>query len=267
MKKLLLSVAALAAVIGAGAQNAAAQGNENQMSIRVAGYEVLLKSNDDASTGHGQHGSNWRRHPLGPDNYYSGRIGFLEVGQQFFRTWGDSYAAYPASEEGFMTLSPWESDYLTFNLTTFSTSLVRGGWLGASMALGVAYNGYSLDQPTALVKVDRMLHPVATENSLEKTKIRSWWFHVPLVLEINPTRDFFISAGGYMDLMFWSGAKWKSPRQKLSDPYINPLQAGLTARIGFRNFYFFGKYSISEFFLKDKGPRLNQYTLGMGLNY
>jgi hypothetical protein len=261
MKKSLLTIAILAATVAASVQNAFGQENPDQMSIRVAGYEVRLNGEDDPSEN-----KNWRRHPFAPTSSYSGRIGLLEVGQPFFRSYDNSYAAYPASEKGFMTLNKFNTEYIAFNFSTFSTSLVRGQWLGATMGLGVAYTGYSLDQPTALANTDRMLHPIATENTLDKSKIRSWWMHVPLVLEFNPTRDFFVSAGGYMDAMIWSGAKWKSPKQKLSNTYMNPLQLGLTARIGFRNFYFFGKYSLSEFFIKDKGPRLNQYTFGMGFN-
>jgi hypothetical protein len=277
MKKTLLSAAAVLLALAAAAQDievkssgssvqvGPADGRPGTTSIRVAGWEVLLDDTDDKAAGRGQRGPNWHRKHRFP-GYYDGRIGFLEAGQPFFRTRDNSYAAYPDSEKEFMTLNVWKTDYVAFNLSTISTSLVRGGWLGATLGIGVAYNGYSLDQPTALAKIDRMLRPVGTEHSLDKCKIRSWWFHVPLVLEFNPTSNFFVSAGGYTDLMFWSGAKWKSPKQKLSDPYINPLQVGLTARIGFRDFYFFGKYSLSEFFQTGKGPRLNQYTFGIGLN-
>jgi hypothetical protein len=275
MKKTLLFAAILTAITTATTITpAAAQSGDNQMSIRVAGYEVLLRgddtdnTDDTAAKGHErgmQRGPNWRRNQRFP-GYYSGRIGFLEVGVPNLRTWGDSYAIYPDSEKGFMTPDLWKTDYVAFNISTISSALTRSGWLGATLAMGVAYNQFGLDQPVALTKVDHMLHPVAPDAPLKKSKIRSWWLHAPLVFEINPNRHFFISAGGYVDLLFWSSAKWKSPKQKLSNPYLNPIQLGLTARVGFREVYFFGNYALTDYFLKDKGPRLNQFTIGLGLN-
>jgi hypothetical protein len=135
------------------------------------------------------------------------------------------------------------------------------------MALGYSFRRHSLETPAPLAKIDGMLHPATTEQTLEYTDLRSFWFHVPLVFEFNPTRNFFISAGGYLDMLSWSDAKWKSPKKKFKDPYINPYQVGVTARIGFRECYFFGNYGFTEFFKSGKGPKFYPYSFGLGFNW
>ncbi len=83
MKIMLLSVAALAAVIGAGVQNVAAQENPNQpnrTSIRVAGYEIVLDGGEQGGWHgwHGHHGYYTREGGVSTyrhKNHYGGRIG------------------------------------------------------------------------------------------------------------------------------------------------------------------------------------------------
>jgi opacity protein-like surface antigen len=250
------------------------QGREGTTSIRVAGFEIRLGDDRRDTFNHrDKNREQWDYMPNSRPNWpyknresYNGRIGLFEFGVNFHRTYADSYAAYPDAEKDFMALN-YNSTNLTFNFATFSTPLVRGGWLGATMAMGVTYNQWDLDTPTPLAKIDRRLRPVADGAAPRVSRLRYWGFHIPLVLEINPTRKFFLSGGGYADVMFWSDAKWKKPKQKLSDPYITPFQLGLTARVGFQDFYFWGKYSFSDFFQEGKGPRLNPYTIGFGLGF
>ena len=233
------------------------------LSIRVAGYEVWLNGEDN---GHRE-----REHEHDRDHRrrrwnYGGRLGLLEVGFNNFRTYDNSYFMYPAAERGFMELDIARSINVTLNLSTFSTPLIRN-FMGISMGLGVAYDQYTLDNPVPFEKNGGVLHPVMTDSYLKRSKLRSLALHVPLVLEITPARNFFLSAGGYADLVFWSSAKWKSPKEKFRNPYFNFLQAGLTARIGFRDLYLFGNYDITELFETGKGPRLNPYTFGLGFGF
>ncbi len=126
MKKLLLSVAALAAVMGTGAQTAAAQENSNQTSIRVAGWEVLLDGR--VSTPHVPEYKTSR--------YYGGRIGTFEIGFNGLREPSGAYALYPADESGFMDPRVGKSIHLTFNVFTFSASLARNNVVGITAGMG-----------------------------------------------------------------------------------------------------------------------------------
>jgi hypothetical protein len=262
MKKAAILIAAVAILaVAATTKDAAAQ------TIRVAGYEILLDGETNREQNREQN-RNRNRHRNNLRNWnYSGRIAPLEVGFNQLRTWEHSYSAYPIAEKGFMELDIARSVNVTLNLSTFSSALTRGNWLGISMAVGVTYNQYTLDTPVGFVKWEKMLHPVETGYFLKRSKLRSLALHVPMVLEINPTRNFFVAAGGYADVVLWSDAKWKMPKEKLPSPYINFFQMGLTARVGFRDLYVFGNYSIGELFKPGRGPRLNPYTFGLGFGF
>ena len=267
MKKLLLSTITFAAVAGAGAitgtgtgigvQTASAQTGPNQMSIRVAGYEVQLKGEETRR----DRTNSWRR-----NNYYGGRIGFLEVGFNDFRTWDDTYAAYLPEERDFMELDRARSIHATVNVATFSTGLARN-WIGITMAIGMSYNLYTFDTPVAFEKIERRIYPWVPEHDLKRSKMQTVSLHVPLVLEINPTRNFFVSAGGYADVILYSEMRWKSPKEKLTSPYTDFLQMGLTARVGFRDAYIFANYAVGDLFRTGRGPRLNPYTFGLGFGF
>lgn len=256
MRKLLLSIFIFTIVAGAGMATASAQDNPNQMSIRVAGYEVLLEGR--ATTPY---------IPKHRSRYYGGRIGSFEIGFNGFRSTPGAYSAYPADEAGFMDLRMGKSFHFTFNLCSFSAALTRNNVLGVTGVIGFTANNYAFDVPTAVVRVNRMARPVDIGHALKKAKLNTFAIHFPLAIEVNPTRNFFFSAGGYVDLMTGAHFKWKSPKDKLRGLGTNFLQAGLTARIGFRNAYAFGSYNFVETFRKGRGPVLNPYTFGLGFGF
>jgi hypothetical protein len=259
MRKVLLSAAFTAATIAAGiATPARAQENPDQMSIRVAGYEVLL--NGKVSTPH---------LPRHRGRYYGGRIGLFEVGFNGFHTPPGAYSAYPASEAGFMDLRVGKSIQVTLNMFTFSASLARNNVLGVTAAIGFTANNYTFVDPTAFTKIDRMIRPADAGHALKKSKLNTFAIHLPLALEVNPNRNFFFSAGGYVDLITGSHMKWKRPKEKLRGLSTNFIHAGVTARVGFKNAaaYIYGSYDFVEMVQKGHGPVLNPYTVGIGFGF
>ncbi|MBO5759123.1 MAG: hypothetical protein J6R31_03670, partial [Rikenellaceae bacterium] len=44
------------------------------------------------------------------------------------------------------------------------------------------------------------------------------------------------------------------------------LQAGVTARVGYRRVYIFGNYSLTELF-RNEGPATNILTIGLGIGF
>jgi hypothetical protein len=256
MKKTLLTAALATAIIAAVTTNVRAQESPNQMSIRVAGYEVLLEGRVSTP-----------RFPKHKGRYYGGRIGTFEIGFNGFRATPGAYSAYPADEAGFMDLRVGKSIQFTFNMFTFSASLARNNALGVTAAIGFTANNYAFADPTAFTKADRMLRPVDVGHVLKKAKLNTFAIHLPLALEVNPTRNFFFSAGGFLDLMMCSHMKWKKPKEKLRGLSTNFLHAGVTARIGFKNAYVYGSYDFVEIFKTGRGPVVNPYTVGLGFGF
>jgi hypothetical protein len=257
----LLAIAPLAA--GAATERSNTDDDRNRMSIRVGGYEVQFDNEEDRQPErqrHGDHRNDWRR------RNYHGSIGTLEVGFNQMRTFDNSYLGYSNEDRGFMDLDIARSVNATLNVFTFSSALTPGNWLGVSMALGANYNQYTLLHPVAFER-GTMLRPVRPELPLKRSKLRTVSIHVPMVLEINPARNFFLAGGAYADLVVWSDIKWKYPKVKMASPGVEFLQVGLTARAGFRDFYVLANYSIGELFKKGSGPRLSPFTFGLGFGF
>jgi hypothetical protein len=232
--------------------------NSNQMSVRVGGYELLLEQGVRSFNKHNRTKS---RRP------YGGRIGTWEIGFNGFGTSGNSYSLYPEQEKGFMDLNMAKSLNITLNLFTFSTSFTPRNVLGLTMGIGLASNNYVFDTPARYAKIDKIIRPIEPETDLKKAKLSTFAVHIPLALEINPSRNFFISFGGYADFIFKSRLKSKFPKEKLWNPYTNSLQAGVTARVGFRNIYLFANYGLLDMFKDGHAPVLNPYTFGFGFGF
>jgi hypothetical protein len=253
MKKIVLAIAAILTLCGA-----AAQERQSQMAINLAGYEILLEP--DGTRVDSDNSFSNRRHR----NTYSGHIGTWELGFNGFRSTGNSYALYPASENGFMDLRMGRSFSFTANLFTFSTSFTRNNVFGLTMGLGLSSNDYVFDNNSAFAKIDRMIRPVDAGRELKKAKLNTFAIHIPLALEVSPSRNFFFSVGAYADLLVGSHFKWKHHKEKLRGPYTNFLQAGVTARVGFRKFYIFGNYGLIDMFKQGQGPALTPFSFGVG---
>lgn len=237
--------------------------NPNEMSIRVAGYELLFEK-DDSGTPQTTESGRKKHRRIKP---YGGRVGLLEIGFNGLAANKGAYSMYPADEQGFMDLNMGRSFNITVNIFTFSTSFTRNNTIGLTMGIGLTSNDFILETPVRFAKIDRMIRPIEPVCCLKKAKLNTFALHIPFVIEINPTRNFFISGGGYADLLLASRFKSKFPTERLRSPYTNFVQAGVTVRAGFRNVYIFGNYALTELFRDGRGPSMNHYTFGLGFGF
>ncbi len=220
------------------------------MTIRTGGYTFSFETARQSRSKRGR---------------YEGRIGSFEIGFNGFRELSDAYAAYPEGEQGFMDIRMGKSIHFTYNIWTFATRFTRNNVLGITGAIGFTANNYRFETTSHYVLTGKMLHPVDAGHYLKKSKLNTFAIHFPLALEVNPTRNFFFSVGGWVDLVTGSHMKWKAPKGKLKRMGVqNFLQAGATVRIGFKNAYVFGSYNFVELFKEGRGPVFNPYTFGMG---
>lgn len=233
----------------------------NELSLKVGGFDLLLGRDEQwQSFDKPSNATHRKRH-------YGGRIGTLEVGFNGFNTPASGYSIYPEAEQGFMDLNMGRSFHITVNVFTFATSFTRNNVLGFTMGVGLTSNDFAFETPAYYVKADRMIHPEFPEHELKKSKLHTLALHIPIALEINPTRTFFVSAGAYADLLLKSHLKTKFPKEKLHSPYTNFVQAGVTLRIGFRNVYAFGNYALIDLFRDGKGPQITPYSFGLGFGF
>lgn len=191
----------------------------------------------------------WRR--------YDGKIGLIEMGFNGLRGAGNT----------FMELDMARSFHMAINAATYSVALNRARTLGVTVGVGMSINDYAFATPTRFEKVDGTILPVETNEKLKKSKLNTFAIHIPIAFEVNPSRHFFFSVGAYADLVMASHVKSKFPKEKIKGANAEFAQFGLTARVGYRDAYFFTNYGLSDLIRSDRGPRVAPYSFGIGLDF
>jgi hypothetical protein len=181
-------------------------------------------------------------------------------------------------ENWFMDLNTGRSWAL--NLNFFQYSLGFGtSHIGLLTGLGLEYNNYFFDNDVTIIEMNDMVMVDSLDGNIAKTKLTTTFLRIPLILEFQfpntiRSKRVFLSAGIVAGLKLGSHTKvvykddnGKNKDKNNDDFNINPFRYGLTARLGFGNMCVFGDYYITTEFVKDKGPELHPFTIGLALNF
>jgi hypothetical protein len=210
---------------------------------------------------------------------YSGRMGVFEFGFSGLRVPQMGYAGFPAEERGFMDVDMARSFHFTFNIATLSVAFNRAQTLGMTLGAGLTVNDYAFQNKARIGKSGNhptgmpvgygydVWHPIDTGETLKKSKLNTVAIHIPLALEVSPSRDFFFSVGCFADLIVASHFKSKFPKEKLKDAETNFGQFGVTGRVGFRGAYLFANYGFADLINYRHGPELRPWSFGVGFGF
>lgn len=240
---------------------------DNQMTVRVAGVEVVIAgSNTCPEKPKRKKYDNKPRVAFGRAHYQA----FLEVGVNALTD--VNYRLYSGMElegvpEDFMVLNNMKSLQWAFSLADMTLFLNRSRSLGLSMALQCVFDDYVFGEQVTLEKADGMVVPVAIDRKYKKSKLTTFSLKVPVMFNIGSSRSLNISAGVYGGVHLQANTKIKKPVERMHDPYMNPFYAGVTARIGYRDFYVYGNYGLTEMFKDGRGPGAVPYTIGLGIGF
>ena len=238
--------------------SAKAHSQEEQVNINVAGIDLTISPSGPFS----------RVHTFSRYAKYRSHLALFELG--FNIPTNVSYGTYNGTVEPWFNLIDTKSTQYTFNVFSVGTRLSPNGTVGLSAALGITWSNYVFETPTRVQRTDGMItaEPVDTKGWV-KSKINTFALHLPILLEVGQRKGFFAAVGGYGDLVVGSRSKIKySKHNKEINRGLNLplLQAGVTARVGYRRVYMFGNYSLTELF-RNEGPATNILTIGLGLGF
>lgn len=178
------------------------------------------------------------------------------------------YSAYTPEEASALMFGNYKSVNCNINLLTINAPLNRTRSLVASMAFGFAYENYTFANPATMEFRDGMMRPVMLDQSIKKSKLRASYIHIPVVLDWNIRRGFFISAGFNFDILMSSALKYKFPKTKIRhETGLAPIQAGVTARIGWNRLYAYFNYSLVDMYRHNVGPRGHRLSAGVGFSF
>ena len=190
----------------------------------------------------------------------------VEIGSNFLAN--TDYSAYSTEEADQLAFGSNKSVYVAINLATMNIALNPSHTLGFTMGVGFACDNYVFANKYTMELRDGMIHSVALDNSIKKSKLEASYLHIPLLFDWNISRGFFISAGANVDVLIGSALTYKKPRTTVEGTMpLSPVNVGVTGRIGWNRLYVFANYSFMDIFKKDKGPEGRRMAIGAGLYF
>ena len=179
-----------------------------------------------------------------------------------------NYKGYTPEEANALTFSSRKAVCVTLNVASLNVPLTTNRKLVASMALGFTWENYTIAGNYTMEYRDGMMRPLAIDGEIKKSKMVASYFHVPITLDWNIKSDFFISAGVNVDILTGSHLKYKFPKTKIKEEItLNPVQVGLTARMGWKRIYVFTNYAFNDIFKEGTGPEGHRLSVGMGIGF
>ena len=142
--------------------------------------------------------------------------------------------------------------------------------------LGLEWDNYFFTNNTRLTSDSARIYGFHDSIKFDKTKLRLSYLNLPILLQFNtnadPKKAFHISVGviisynlGAKTKMVYEINDQKYKDKVAGDYHINPLRYGLTARVGYGNFKVFANYNLSTLFVKDEGPELYPFSVGISI--
>lgn len=195
---------------------------------------------------------------------YDGRFALIELGVNQFVD--PNYSSYTIGTPEFLDLDVGRSVQVNITLLEFGASMGKNDLVGLSSGLQLMCNNYvfaddnvTISSGSGRIEADRLV-----AQPCKKSKMTTFGVGVPLALDVN-LGDFYLSGGAWAEVILESYTKTKYPKIKDNLRYVNPLQYGLFAKVGYNNMYFYGNYALSEVFEAGKGPNTNTACIGIGL--
>ena len=204
-------------------------------------------------------------------------FGFMGVGSPYYNHFallefgvttlvGTDFSAYSPSEANAMKHAFNKGFNFTANLGTVNISLNKSRSLALSMAFGVMVDRFKFSDGHTLEYREGMMHPVQHGEGYTKSKLEASYFHLPVTLDWNISRTVFVSAGVNLDVLMGTALVYKKPRTTVEGTVtLNPVQVGVTARVGWKRLYGYMNYSFVDMFKHDTGPDGKRLSAGVGI--
>lgn len=173
--------------------------------------------------------------------------------------------------DNFMSVIQEKSYEVGLNAFELNIGLYKS-YIGLVTGMGLAFNDYKFENQYTIRRESRGTEPVYLDyTDLVKTKLSVQYLNVPLLVEfqipVNQNEGrLYINAGILGAVKIGSHTKVKHGESKDKDRdgfNINSFKYDATARIGYKGFGLYAKYSLTPLFENGKGPELTPFTLGV----
>jgi hypothetical protein len=162
------------------------------------------------------------------------------------------------------------SHNFTVNLINYHKQL-SNNWLLVS-GIGTEWSRYRFDRDAGLTKRDGIafFEPAPEGVKYKSTKLLAHYITIPLLLEYQPSRDFHVLAGPVLFFKHYSKSQieyYEDGRKIVKnlgrDLNMRPVDLRLRLQVGIDDVAVYGYYAPFSMFEKNRGPKLNTYTIGV----
>ncbi len=181
-----------------------------------------------------------------------------------------------SEQSSFMELDYGRSFSLSINIFEQRLPIYRE-YVGLVTGVGLDFKSYALRKEVQIMANEgRVWGETYPDIDYDKNKFKATYLEVPLMLQFNtsqnPDRSFHLASGIYGGLRIGSQLKQSYEIDNVvyesttrNDFNLNPFKYGLITRAGYGKVTLFAKYGLSTLFLRDAGPELYPFTIGVQL--
>ena len=177
----------------------------------------------------------------------------------------------------YLDLNYGKSWFIDFNFLEFRLPVYKKN-VGFVTGIGLNFNNYKfLNKNLRLFSTDSISYSLdtITDNEYKKNKLNTVYLKVPILFEVNLPKhnNFHFLMGVYGSLLIASHTKtvYNNNGNTIAKnhelPYLNPLQYGVTGRIGIKGFTLFADYNLTTLFKTNKGPELYPVNMGIAIDF
>lgn len=243
-----------------GENNVVAQ--DGKLSVNIAGMSISLGGEADNQTEEETKKGKVKLDFAGIGRGSYNHLALFEIGTNFVINTDFSNCSQPVQQA--LDFSTRKAVNVNINLMTMNIVGPKR-ILGFSLGFGFAMENYTFDNNVSL-KYDNGFEILPLEQSVTKSKLAINYIHIPMLMDINIGRGVFFSAGAVLDVLMSSQLSYKKPKTKLEDRLpLNPLQVGVTARVGWRRVYGYVNYSLLNMYKPSIGVEAYRMSAGVGI--
>ncbi len=152
-------------------------------------------------------------------------------------------------------------------------------YLNIVTGFGFDFNHYALQKDVTLsTNTDFLSAQVDSSFYYKKNKLNVSYIKAPLLLELNTSKNsknnLHIAIGFEFAWRIHAVQKQKKElgdklyKIKIRDDFnLQPFRYSAVARLGFKNITLFANYGINRLFLKNQGPQVYPFTIGLAINF
>lgn len=173
-----------------------------------------------------------------------------------------------------MAIRPMRSWYFGFNIADVGIALNKKHTVGLFTGIGIGWNNYSWKNYIRMtVENNELVNTLLPDDRpVKNSKFGLLYAQVPLMIEVRPTRHFYIDFGvtGGIRLASWTRIKYADGSyEKTYNNYLtNLFKCDASFRIGGENLGFFANYALVPTFVKGRdAAKAHPFMLGFSINF